>query len=343
MLVGIPSLEIIVQRLPVPVAAAITDWGQSASLVLALTGVLHRLYVMCTNEDFDFGKLVRKKTTPVVTSASQKQADKASLERHSHGKQSWLARQLCPLDFPRSGLPTYSHEECMEMLQEGVKRGTIPLIRSAFKNGADVNGKFDGLHMVRWMMEQRGESDEDLEILTEILVQHPDIALWDKDHFTALTWAVWRKTARTVQLLLREKQDFNTSNNVGIRGPQDNYNIAASHDMEGRSALQVATLEGKADIVELLLDAGAQPHHDDLCWAVQRGRQNVVRLLLDGGRQHRFLLLSFRPPAPSNRTLQTRSSTDTGGPKSECERRLGTLSWQSTVLCSSRESLRCRN
>src|SRR6184192_2024275 len=116
-----------------------------------------------------------------------------------------------------------------------------------------------------------------------------DVNAPQPDGMTALHWAAYQDDREIAELLVRAGADVNVANRYGVTLLSHGAAVHAKDDRRGQTALMWAAAEGHADVVQALIDAGADVRlrlasgFTPLLFAVREGRLGVVRVLLKAG------------------------------------------------------------
>jgi hypothetical protein len=243
--VGIASIETVSKRLPKP--GEITDWGQSAALVIAIAGALHWLYVV---------------QSPL----------NALQERSAPGE--YKGPKDYGTDFPRyhaNWNPNTGRWD--DMLVLNARHGIMRYVRRALRNRANVDhvdgqGKtalwwaiwhskhdrcelfeiimghsphlaVDGTEHAIFVAAEFGAADT----VDGILERHPDVQPWQKqDGYTALAWAAKAGNEESLERLLHA---WKTSSESPGHFQENN---------NSKTPLMVALLEPQWPCAKILLD-----------------------------------------------------------------------------------------
>jgi ankyrin repeat protein len=241
--VGIASIETVSKRLPKP--GEITDWGQSAALVIAIAGALHWMYVI---------------QSPLNAK------DEGEMYEGPKGYHT---------DFPRYDAnwnPNLGRWD--DMLVLNAKLGIMKYVRRALRHRANVDhvdeeGKTALLYAILHSKQDRGELFETVmghsphpavegtedaifvaakfgaaETVDELLERHPDVRPWQKqDGYTALALAAKAGNEESLESLL-----FAWMISSGSRSHFQEY------DNNSKTPLMAALLEHQWPCARILLD-----------------------------------------------------------------------------------------
>ena len=165
----------------------------------------------------------------------------------------------------------------LEFVQRGVK-----IAEACAENGFHLN---DRVFCGQTILHDAIVFKSSLEVMELLLHAGADPDVADTFGETAFHAAVKRKDWSLLRLLLRYSKAAGKIASTQIRKQQDNASFISAY-RPGRTLLHVLCEEGQADIVKLLLQAGADPDVADtlgktaLHAAVQHGFWSLLRLLL---------------------------------------------------------------
>ena len=165
----------------------------------------------------------------------------------------------------------------LEFVQRGVK-----IAEACAENGFHLN---DRVFCGQTILHDAIVFKSSLEVMELLLQAGADPDVGDTFGETALHAAVKRKDWSLLRLLLRYSKAAGKIASTQIRKQQDNASFISAY-RPGRTLLHVLCEEGPADIVKLLLQAGADPDVADtfgetaLHAAVKHGFWSLLRLLL---------------------------------------------------------------
>ena len=210
---------------------------------------------------------------PLVVAVEKGDADilKLLLE---HGAKQGICRAIADAIFNKNAeiiqiLSEYGAQDCFDEppLLEAVEKGDADIVKLLLKYGANVDKKnLDG-----WtaLMKASQKGDSKLEIIELLLKHGAQVDLQNDDGESALIVAAQNSQAKLAIKLVRE---YGAS--VGLKKKHSSW-----------TALMEASESGSIDIVKLLLDHGA----NDLGWALVLAILNkyndIIELLLENGAQ----------------------------------------------------------
>ena len=198
----------------------------------------------------------------------------------------------------------------MKLLLAGAKQGNIDKIKTAVKNGVDVNTKPLGETAL-----MSATSNGHKEIVSYLL-EHPDINVNVKDSFddsTALFYAIFSGTSDVrldiMEMLIEKGADVNAKNKYGdtplmyaskVEGRLPSVSLLLKHganmnvkNYDDKTALMLARENGNTQVEELLESPDIKQHLADIETATRRnsqlleasynGQVDLVRALLEEG------------------------------------------------------------
>src|SRR5215469_4185627 len=143
---------------------------------------------------------------------------------------------------------------------------------------------------------------QDHEAIRALLREHADVNAPQGDGATALHWAAYWDDSGMVDLLVGAGANVNAANDLGVTPLALASSSAVANRLlvaganpnlvttAGVSPLMNAALAGRTDIVQALLEHGADVNAQEktrgqtaLMWAVSERHPDTVRVLLEGG------------------------------------------------------------
>ena len=152
------------------------------------------------------------------------------------------------------------------LLMTAARTGKLDAVVVLLRHGADVNAKESSQEQTALMW---ALSEKHTEVARKLIEYGADIHAETPGGFTPLLFACREGDLEAARLILDAGADVNTTTS-DKKGAQyaatlEFFGIKADEKnraMDGMSALHVATLRGHGDVVDLLLDRGADPNYD---------------------------------------------------------------------------------
>ena len=174
-------------------------------------------------------------------------------------------------------------------LFDAAKKGNISTVQALLDKGEDVNAKDKDSMTALMYAVMAGHTN----IVYLLLDKGADVnvkAKGNKGGVTALILAAKRGHTDILQTLLNAGADVNAKDNRASKFlALYCYYVFDDYYKESRTALMYAARYGYADIVQTLLDNGADVNAEDkdnstaLMWAAFKGHEEAVKALLDNG------------------------------------------------------------
>jgi ankyrin repeat protein len=177
---------------------------------------------------------------------------------------------------------------CRNALQAASENGHVNIVEMLLSRGAKVNTKDIGCNAL-YAASERGHR----KIIDLLVVAGADVnAYADGDYGYALQAASAKGHRGIVEMLIESGADINAQN--GYNYPQGEgwckcEDCCIADDDEFNTALQAASARGHREVVEILIDKGANVHiqggpdGNALQAATKYGHQEIVRLLIEKG------------------------------------------------------------